>query len=73
MGKAKDASRAELQEVIDSFDFGGKLDLLLRCDLRAEPVHIKPELPEPVVAVRVVARVTAQMCFVVADDVLRLD
>ena len=26
MGKAKDVSRAELQEVIDSFDFGGKLE-----------------------------------------------
>ena len=26
MGKAKDASCEELQEVIDSFDFGGELE-----------------------------------------------
>ena len=54
-------------------DLGGELDLLLAGNQRAEPVHIPAELPEPVVAVRVVAGVAAQVRFVVADDVLRLD
>ena len=53
-------------------DLGGDPDLLLRCDLRTEPVHILAKPGKPVLRVAVVGSVTAGASLLVADDVSRL-
>lgn len=54
-----------------NFGFCCDDDLLLRRDLRPEPVHIFSELGKPVLRISVIRSVPAPARFLVADDVLR--